>query len=96
MPMSEALALVLTAGLLLLNGLFVAAEFALVAARRSAIEPLAEAGSRRADPGFITSRSDAQHRAVVHPLTRHCAALRSRRMRNSAIPLWERPAATLV
>ena len=46
--MSEPLALVLTVALLLLNGLFVAAEFALVAARRTSIEPHAEAGSRRA------------------------------------------------
>jgi CBS domain containing-hemolysin-like protein len=46
--MSEGWALALTVALLLLNGLFVAAEFALVAARRTAIEPLAEAGSRRA------------------------------------------------
>jgi len=46
--MSDGLALALTAGLLLLNGLFAAAEFALVAARRTAIEPRAEAGSRRA------------------------------------------------
>lgn len=46
--MSEGLALALTVALLLLNGLFVAAEFALVAARRSAIEPEAEVGSRRA------------------------------------------------
>lgn len=46
--MSEGLALVLTVALLLLNGLFVAAEFALVAARRSAVETAAEAGSRGA------------------------------------------------
>lgn len=46
--MNAGLGLVLAAVLLLLNAFFVAAEFALVAARRSAIEPLAEAGSRRA------------------------------------------------
>ncbi len=34
--------------LLLANGFFVGAEFALISARRSSIEPLAEAGSRRA------------------------------------------------
>ena len=34
--------------LLALNAYFVAVEFALVAASRSALEPLAEAGSRRA------------------------------------------------
>lgn len=46
--MSEGWALALTVALLLLNGLFVAAEFALVAARRTTVEPRAEAGSRRA------------------------------------------------
>jgi CBS domain containing-hemolysin-like protein len=38
----------LATGLLLLNGLFVAAEFAVVAARRSQLEPAADAGDRRA------------------------------------------------
>ena len=40
--------LVGTAGLLLLNAFFVGAEFAAMAARRSTLEPLAAAGSRRA------------------------------------------------
>ena len=46
--MSEWLGLLLTAALLVGNGFFVAAEFAIVAARRSLVEPQAEAGSRRA------------------------------------------------
>ena len=44
----DVLGLVMTAVLLLLNAFFVAAEFALVSARRAAVEPLAQAGSRRA------------------------------------------------
>lgn len=40
--------LLLAVGLLIANGLFVGAEFALVAARRSRIEELAEGGNRRA------------------------------------------------
>ena len=44
--MSEPAALALAAVLLLANAFFVGAEFALVSARRSEIEPLAEAGSR--------------------------------------------------
>jgi CBS domain containing-hemolysin-like protein len=40
--------LLLSLGLLLLNGFFVGAEFALIAARRSRLEKLAEAGSARA------------------------------------------------
>ncbi|RZS87577.1 CBS domain containing-hemolysin-like protein [Motilibacter rhizosphaerae] len=46
--MSPLLAAALSALLLAGNAFFVAAEFALVSARRSAIEPLAEGGSRRA------------------------------------------------
>lgn len=46
--MSAAWALSLAAFLLALNAFFVGAEFAILSARRSAIEPLAEAGSRRA------------------------------------------------
>ncbi len=42
------LALVTTVLLLLGNGFFVGAEFALIAARRTQLEPLAEAGSKRA------------------------------------------------
>lgn len=38
----------LVVGLLLANGFFVGAEFAIISARRSSIEPLAEAGSRAA------------------------------------------------
>jgi CBS domain containing-hemolysin-like protein len=41
-------ALLVAAGLLLLNAFFVGAEFAVISARRSQIEPLAQAGSRRA------------------------------------------------
>ncbi len=41
-------ALLIAAGLLLLNAFFVGAEFAVISARRSQIEPLADAGSRRA------------------------------------------------
>jgi CBS domain containing-hemolysin-like protein len=44
----EWLGLVLTVFLLLGNGFFVAAEFAIVAARRSVLEPEADRGSRRA------------------------------------------------
>jgi CBS domain containing-hemolysin-like protein len=40
--------LLIAAALLLLNAFFVGAEFAVISARRSQIEPLAEAGSRRA------------------------------------------------
>lgn len=46
--MSTSLALVLALVLLLLNGFFVGAEFALVSSRRSQIEPHAQAGSRMA------------------------------------------------
>ena len=46
--MSAGAGIALTALLLMLNAFFVGAEFALVAARRSALEPLVEAGSRRA------------------------------------------------
>jgi CBS domain containing-hemolysin-like protein len=40
--------LLIAAGLLLLNAFFVGAEFSVITARRSQIEPLADAGSRRA------------------------------------------------
>jgi CBS domain containing-hemolysin-like protein len=40
--------LLIAAGLLLLNAFFVGAEFAVISARRSQIEPLADAGSRAA------------------------------------------------
>jgi len=43
-----ALSLLATALLLLGNGFFVGAEFSLIAARRTQLEPLADAGSRRA------------------------------------------------
>ena len=46
--MSDAVGLSLTVVLLLLNGFFVGAEFALISARRSTIEPKAAAGSRAA------------------------------------------------
>ncbi|KLL11229.1 MULTISPECIES: hemolysin family protein [Protofrankia] len=46
--MNIPLALFLTVVLLLANAFFVGAEFALISARRSAIEPLAQAGSARA------------------------------------------------
>ncbi|MGY4645685.1 hemolysin family protein [Cellulomonas sp. URHB0016] len=46
--MSSALALVVATLLLAGNAFFVGAEFAIISARRSAVEPLAEAGDRRA------------------------------------------------
>jgi CBS domain containing-hemolysin-like protein len=46
--MSSVDGLLIAAALLLLNAFFVAAEFAVITARRSQIEPLAETGSRRA------------------------------------------------
>ncbi len=46
--MDSTLALVLAVVLLAANAFFVGAEFALMSARRSAVEPLAEAGDRRA------------------------------------------------
>jgi CBS domain containing-hemolysin-like protein len=46
--MSSSLALVLAAVLLAANAFFVGAEFAIISARRSSIEPLAAAGDRRA------------------------------------------------
>lgn len=46
--MTDTYALLLAVALLLGNGFFVGAEFALVAARRTQIEPFAEKGSRRA------------------------------------------------
>lgn len=46
--MNTWLALSITLILLILNALFVAAEFALISARRTQIEPLAQAGSRSA------------------------------------------------
>lgn len=46
--MSSWAALLVSAGLLLVNAFFVGAEFAAMAARRSALEPLAASGSRRA------------------------------------------------
>ncbi len=51
--MSQALALWLSLALLLGNAYFVGAEFAAMAARRSALEPLAEAGSRRAATALL-------------------------------------------
>lgn len=49
-------ALVAAAGLLLANGLFVGAEFALIAARTSKIERLAESGDRRARVALRAAR----------------------------------------
>ena len=46
--MSHSVALWISAVLLLSNAFFVGAEFAAMAARRSTLEPLAEAGSARA------------------------------------------------
>ncbi|RHA39511.1 hemolysin family protein [Cellulomonas rhizosphaerae] len=46
--MSSTTALLIAIGLLAANAFFVGAEFAIISARRSAIEPLAEAGDRRA------------------------------------------------
>jgi CBS domain containing-hemolysin-like protein len=50
------LALLLSVVLLLVNGFFVAAEFALIAARRSRIEQLADAGDRRATAAIRSVR----------------------------------------
>jgi CBS domain containing-hemolysin-like protein len=55
--MSPGLGIAVTALLLLLNAFFVAAEFALVSARRASVEPAAEQGSRRA---VITLRAMEQ------------------------------------
>lgn len=52
--MSDTIGLTLTVVLLLFNGFFVGAEFALISARRSTIEPKAAAGSR---PARITLRA---------------------------------------
>ena len=46
--MGDWLGVLVAVVLLLANAFFVGAEFALISARRSSIEPLAEAGSRRA------------------------------------------------
>ena len=46
--MSDYVGLLATLVLLLLNAFFVGAEFALISARRSSIEPLAQQGDRRA------------------------------------------------
>ncbi|MFI7589817.1 hemolysin family protein [Spongisporangium articulatum] len=46
--MSDLNGILITVGLLLLNAFFVGAEFAVISARRSQVEPLAEAGSMRA------------------------------------------------
>ncbi len=46
--MSTVDGLLIAAGLLITNAFFVAAEFSVISARRSQLEPLAEAGSRRA------------------------------------------------
>lgn len=46
--MNSALAIVVTFVLILLNALFVAAEFSLIAARRTRVESMAEQGDRRA------------------------------------------------
>jgi CBS domain containing-hemolysin-like protein len=54
--MSDAAALGLGLALLLANGFFVAASFAVVAVRRSQLEPAAEAGSRRAKATIATLR----------------------------------------
>src|ERR671914_130786 len=48
--------LLLAVGLLLANGFFVGAEFALVAARRSQIEALASEGSKRATAALRSVR----------------------------------------
>ena len=52
--MNAGLGITITIVLLLANGFFVAAEFALVSARRSQVEPMARAGLRR---GAITLRA---------------------------------------
>ena len=46
--MGDWVGLLVAVVLLLANAFFVGAEFALISARRSSIEPMAEAGSRRA------------------------------------------------
>ena len=55
--MSHAAALWLSLFLLLGNAFFVGAEFAVMTARRSRLEPLAEAGSKRATPATSTMHS---------------------------------------
>ena len=54
--MNALVALVLAVVLVLLNGFFVAAEFSLIAARRSRIEALARQGNRRARAALASMR----------------------------------------
>jgi CBS domain containing-hemolysin-like protein len=59
--LSDTVGIALTLTLLLLNGFFVGAEFALVSARRAGIEPLAERGSRRA----VTTLNAIEHVSLM-------------------------------
>ncbi|MGI9623593.1 MAG: CNNM domain-containing protein, partial [Acidimicrobiales bacterium] len=55
--MNTGLAIALAIVFLLLNGLFVAAEFSLIAARRTRIEQLAEDGDRRARAALVAMQN---------------------------------------
>jgi len=59
--MSSVDGLLVTAALLLANAFFVGAEFAVISARRSQLQPLAEAGSRRAR----TALSAMEHVSIM-------------------------------